>query len=117
MRMMGRALAIAAAMVGSAALAAPAGKAARCAIKSAEGAYAGPCLFVLGPKGSFGLEPSKGRRLIDTITSLSVEMVGPNVAEVLGLTSDGINSRWGEAKRSKRDPACWQGSDFSVCVY
>ncbi|MEO6339689.1 MAG: hypothetical protein ABIO39_06600 [Caulobacteraceae bacterium] len=104
-------------MIGSTALAAPAGKLARCAIQTGDGAYAGPCLFLLGPKGSFGLEAAKTRRLVGAITSLSVEMVGPNVAEVRGLTLDGINSRWGEAKRSKRDPACWQGSDFSVCVY
>jgi hypothetical protein len=40
-----------------------------------------------------------------------------NVNPVRGLTTDGINSRWGTALRSKADPACWKGSDFEICAY
>jgi hypothetical protein len=46
-----------------------------------------------------------------------VQIVQPGVAEVRGLTRAGINSRWGSAQRSKRDRACWRGSDFWVCAY
>lgn len=35
---------------------------------------------------------------------------------VRGLTSEGINSRWGEAKRSKKDKSCWIGEDFKICA-
>ena len=82
--------------VGSVAAAGPAGKTARCVIKTSDPSdYSGPCLFTLGPKGSFGLAPVKGRFLVDPFTSLSVYLVAPDKAEVRGLTKDGINSRWG----------------------
>ena len=41
----------------------------------------------------------------------------PGVAEVYGITTSGINSRWGPARRSSKDKACWVGTDFSICVY
>lgn len=28
-----------------------------------------------------------------------------------------MNSRWGEAKRSSQDKACWVGGDFKVCAW
>ena len=90
---------------------------ARCAINS-QGApvYRGPCLFVAEPKGSFTIRPAAQRQFAG-VTSISLSVVDPGVGEVRGLTSDGINSRWGEARRSRRNRACWQGSDFSICVY
>ena len=91
---------------------------ATCSIKSAGApAYRGPCRFVPEEKGSFSVEPVGRRAFAGGVTSIGVWIVSPGVAEVRGLTREGINSRWGEARRSKRDRACWAGSDFSVCVY
>ncbi len=78
--------------------------------------YKGRCNFTPDVGGSFGIEPI-GKSGFDGVTMVSVAIVSPGVAEVRGLTRDGINSRWGEAKRSKADPACWLGSDFKICVY
>ncbi len=86
-----------------------------------EGAYdeiqfQGNCIFKqYGGNGSFSLESSDG--LIAGRSSISVSIIEPGIAEVRGLTTDGINSRWGTAKRSKSDLACWVGSDFSICAY
>ena len=90
---------------------------ARCAIATEEAPYRGPCRFIPEAGGSFALEPVRGRRFFGEIASISVEMVGRGEAEVRGLTTSGINSRWGPARRSRRDPACWEGQDFSVCAY
>lgn len=99
------------------AVAAPAkAKTASCKIKSADGRYTGPCAFTPTGKGSFSVAvPARGRKAMGA-TDVSVDMVGPGKAEVRGLTTDGINSRWGTATRSKKDRACWVGQDFSVCV-
>lgn len=78
--------------------------------------YRGTCKFARDDGGSFALEPI-GKSGFDGVTIVSVAIVSPGVAEVRGLTRDGINSRWGEAQRSKTDPACWLGSDFKICVY
>jgi hypothetical protein len=91
-------------------------RAATCAIKSNGNAdYRGPCAFEAERGGSFTIAPS-GKRRFPGVTSISLHVVEPGLAEVRGLTRDGINSRWGEARRSRRDRACWQGSDFSICV-
>ena len=90
---------------------------AQCTVKSQGAAeYHGPCNFIPEEKGSFTIEPVGRRSFPNGITSIGVWMVSPGVAEVRGLTRDGINSRWGEARRSRRDRACWAGSDFSVCA-
>ncbi|HEY5710463.1 MAG TPA: hypothetical protein VIT38_01095 [Allosphingosinicella sp.] len=91
---------------------------ARCVIQSAgERTWRGPCRFVPdGPGGTFAVFPVRGT-FPGGIGDISVAIIRPGVAEVRGNTSDGINSRWGEARRSRRDPACWVGSDFSVCAY
>ena len=78
--------------------------------------YRGRCNFMPDAGGSFAVEPI-GKSGFDSVTMVSVAIVSPGVAEVRGLTRDAINSRWGEAKRSKSDPACWLGSDFKICVY
>jgi hypothetical protein len=112
-------LLLAAAALALAALAAtPAlARPARCVVTSAgEPAWRGPCDFIPDSGGSFGIQPARGR-FPDGIGFISVSLIRSGVAEVRGLTSDGINSRWGEARRSRRDPACWIGSDFGVCVY
>ena len=58
------------------------------------------------------IEPARGRFPSATSASRS----SPGVAEVRGDPGR-INSRWGEARRSRRDRACWVGEDFSICVY
>ncbi|MDK9717513.1 MAG: hypothetical protein OEL57_06330 [Trichlorobacter sp.] len=80
-------------------------------------AYNGPCLFMPEAGGSFSLSNIKRQGpLFDDIGVLSVSIVAKGKAEVRGLTSAGNNSRWGEAKRSSKDKACWQGSDFEICA-
>jgi hypothetical protein len=97
---------------------AAAAKPARCAIASAGNpAFRGPCDFTAEAGGSFALKPSGRRALVGEITSLSVFITEPGLAQVSGLTRDGINSRWGEARRSRKDRACWDGADFRICVY
>jgi hypothetical protein len=107
-----------AAALGLAFVAAPAAaRPARCVVQSAgERAWRGPCNFVPDRGGSFSVDPVRGRFPGES-SDISVSLISPGVAVVRGLTRDGINSRWGEARRSRRDPACWVGEDFSVCVY
>jgi hypothetical protein len=93
-------------------------KTANCRIES-EGAlkFNGPCRFLPERGGSFILNPARGRGpLYGTVLSVSVTIIKRGVAEVRGLTSAGINSRWGRAERSRKNPACWVGSDFKVCA-
>ncbi|WP_241735312.1 hypothetical protein [Cyanobacterium stanieri] len=68
-----------------------------------------------GGNGSFWIESKSG--LIAGRESISVYIISPGVAEVSGLTTAGINSRWGTARRSPSDRACWVGSDFRICAY
>ena len=91
---------------------------ARCVVNSnGEKPYSGPCSFAPQGKGSFAIEPIGRRSFSGEVTAITVFVTGPGAAEVSGLTSAGINSRWGSARRSRRDTACWEGSDFRVCVY
>lgn len=104
-------------LTGNAAMAAD--RTVKCQIDSAnKTVYEGKCVFIPDSKGSFALaNPEKNKPLTDTITMVSVSIIEKGVAEVRGLTSEGINSRWGEAKRSVKDKACWQGEDFKVCAW
>jgi hypothetical protein len=81
-------------------------------------AFSGRCVFVPdGTSGSFGLlSTRRDAPLFGRILSVGVTIVSPGVAEVRGLTTDGINSRWGEARRHAERRACWQGADFMVCA-
>lgn len=92
-------------------------KPARCVIDSGPERYIGPCDFRASQGGSFTLLPVRGRSLMTGLTSLTVSIVSSGVADVRGLTLAGVNSRWGEARRSRRDRACWVGEDFSICAY
>jgi hypothetical protein len=78
----------------------------------------GKCRFTPDEGGSFTLEHADPKRTIffSEIMSVTVSVISPGVAEVRGLTRQGINSRWGEAKRSAQDRACWQGDDFKICA-
>ena len=90
---------------------------ATCSIKSnGTSDYRGPCRFTPDEKGSFAIEPLRQRFFPGGISQISVWMISPGVAEVRGLTREGINSRWGEARRSRKYPACWTGDDFTICA-
>ena len=91
----------------------------KCQIDSnGEPSYKGSCLFLPDTNGSFALENlAKYKPLTGTVSMISVTVIEKGVAEVRGLTADGINSRWGEAKRSAKDQACWEGEDFKVCAW
>jgi hypothetical protein len=90
---------------------------ARCVVVSnGASTFNGQCEFSAETGGSFSITPV-GKSAFDGATVISVSVTLRGVAEVRGLTRDGINSRWGEAERSKTDPACWIGSDFKICVY
>ncbi len=80
--------------------------------------FDGPCRFRAdGKGGSFSLSALDGQApLYPGILVVSVSVVAPGKAEVRGLTAEGISSRWGEARRSNADPACWTGTDFEVCA-
>ncbi len=107
-------LALLAAMAAVALPAAAEARTARCVVRSVGApVWRGGCDFVPDRGGSFGIRPLRGR-FPDGISDISVAIVSPGVAEVRGLTADGINSRWGEARRSPRDRACWVGADFSI---
>ncbi|MFI3157207.1 MAG: hypothetical protein QX199_13720 [Methylococcaceae bacterium] len=88
-------------------------------VKCQVNTYQGSCAFSPDtPKGSFSLaNPDKDKPLTEDISMVSVTVIEPGVAEVSGLTAEGINSRWGEAKRSSKDKACWEGEDFKVCAW
>ncbi|HEX5181957.1 MAG TPA: hypothetical protein VFW19_02275 [Allosphingosinicella sp.] len=91
---------------------------ARCVVASAgEKPYSGPCSFLSEGKGSFDIAPAGRRVFSGEVTGVTVSVTGPGTAEVSGLTTSGVESRWGIAHRSRHDPACWEGEDFRVCVY
>jgi hypothetical protein len=93
-------------------------KLARCDIGNNYGEhYKGPCLFTVDRDGSFSVKRARGAAIMGDILQVTVAIVRRSEADVRGLTRAGISSRWGEANRSKRDPACWRGSDFWVCAY
>jgi hypothetical protein len=89
-----------------------------CRVESGGAAvFAGKCAFVMGERGSFSLlNLERDRPLYRGMIAVSLEIVSTGVGDVRGLTTDGINSRWGEARRSTQDPACWVGSDFRICA-
>ena len=92
-------------------------KIARCVIDSEGTSYKGPCQYNVARGGTFTVTPLHGRSFGQSVVSVTVYMTQRGVADVRGLTRDGINSRWGRAIRSRRDSACWIGEDFSVCAY
>ena len=80
--------------------------------------FRGKCgFFSADTSGSFALNAADGKsRLYGEILDVSVFIVAPGEAEVRGLTASGINSRWGPAKQSTQDAACWVGADFRICA-
>jgi hypothetical protein len=91
----------------------------KCEISSANTIdFKGNCIFGSEKGGSFALSSvHKKKPLYKGVAVITVSMVKKGVAEVRGLTENGNNSRWGEAKRSEKDKACWEGEDFKVCAW
>ena len=92
-------------------------KPATCTIKQ-NGAiqFSGRCDFQpFGGNGSFSIVNSKGGVLVPGVTQVSVALL-QGMAEVRGLTVDGIHSRWGSARRNANNPARWDGADFQICA-
>lgn len=78
--------------------------------------FSGPCQFQqFGGDGSFSIVNARGGVIVARVTQISVYIMR-GMAEVRGLTVDGIHSRWGSARRNVNDPACWDGSDFQICA-
>ena len=93
-------------------------KDARCVIRQqGKVAFSGACIFDQEKDGSFFVRRHDTKPILTNIIDVSVTIISDGVAEVRGLTTDGINSRWGRAIRSKTDAACWTGSDFEICAY
>ena len=92
-------------------------KTARCVIRTSDQDIDKSCRFKPDGGGSFALSDMEDGELISGITMVNVTIFAKGEAEVRGLTTDGINSRWGIATRSETDPACWVGSDFEICAY
>ena len=92
-------------------------KPATCTIKQ-NGAiqFSGRCdVQPFGGDGSFSIVNSEGGVLVPGVTQVSVALLR-GMAEVRGLTVDGIHSRWGSARRNVNNPACWDGADFQICA-
>lgn len=94
-------------------------KVARCRVESGGSVVVnGKCVFDADQDGSFHVRNvDESKPLFDEILVVNVAIVAQDVAEVRGLTRAGINSRWGAARRSPRDRACWDGADFRICAY
>lgn len=90
-------------------------KMARCIIGPNK--YEGPCVFRADKNGSFSISRRDQSTLFSNVSVVSVSIVETGKAEVRGLTTEGVNSRWGMATRSEDDRACWSGADFEVCAY
>lgn len=91
------------------------------ALPSNEVQFKGKCSFMPDVGGSFTLMDAAGRdKFYGTVGMVSVTLTGKETAEVSGLVLDnggGHNSRWGAAKRSRVDRACWDGDDFRICAW
>jgi hypothetical protein len=108
------ACALALAAMATTATAAP--RRAQCEVMTDGQSWTGPCLFSPEGGGSFSISRPGERPFPGGYGVISVTLTEPGEAEVSGLTRGGINSRWGEASRSRRQPACWVGADFRVCA-
>jgi len=95
------------------------GRLAQCHVETAGTVkMSGTCRFTSEKGGSFTLaHANRDKPLFGEILTVSVSIAAPDVAEVRGLTVRGNNSRWGAARRSPRDRACWEGSDFRICAH
>lgn len=92
-------------------------KVANCFIQTTDGNYKGQCKFYVEEGGTFSLSSlQEGKPLLPNITDVNVYILEKGYAQVRGLTTDGINSMWGDATRSTKDKSCWIGSNFKICA-
>jgi len=93
-------------------------KSVKCEISSTGQKYKGDCTFKPQNGGTFTLTNTiLGKSIGSTdINSVTVFISGKDVAQVSGEMGGAI-SRWGEAKRSQKEKACWIGDDFRVCAW
>lgn len=90
----------------------------RCHISNNQGLKVDrPCTFKPAGNGSFSLSLESGGEITPGVVMINLYVTSEGKAEVRGLTTQGINSRWGEVTRSMQDPACWNGSDFQLCAW
>jgi hypothetical protein len=89
----------------------------KCEISSSGQKYIGDCKFSPQKGGTFTLSNTiSGKTLGKTgISSVTVFISAKDIAQVSGEMGGSI-SRWGQAKRSPKDKACWIGDDFKVCA-
>ena len=93
-------------------------KTVKCEIISSGQKYKGVCIFKPQNAGTFTLtNTSLGKPIGSTdINSVTVFISSKDVAQVSAEMGGSI-SRWGEAKRSQKEKACWIGDDFRVCAW
>ncbi len=93
---------------------------ASCRIESGTGqdasSFEGPCVYLPDEDNSFSVAGVNESILLGETVLVTVFVTELPLAQVSGLTTGGINSRWGEARRSDDDPSCWIGDDFTVCA-
>lgn len=91
---------------------------ARCDIGNSDGeSYHGPCIFTLGPKGSFSVVRYGNAPIVEDLVEVRVIVISPGVAEVHGVTASNTELRWGRATRATSNKACWRSTSFWICVY
>ena len=78
--------------------------------------FEGDCLYESLGFESFSIKPANQDQNILGSLQVTVWVENDEIVEVRGLTTDGINSRWGRVRRSMEDPDCWVGEDFLICT-
>jgi hypothetical protein len=95
-------------------------KEAQCVIENEGQTFEGPCNFRAEKGGSFTITPiDPAWPFFDAYASITVQVTAPGYAqEVRSLSADPSpsNSRWGDARRSTSNKACWVGRGFKICV-
>lgn len=80
--------------------------------------FKGKCLFMPEKGGSFSLQNvNPDKQIMEGLLDVNVQIIEKGVAEVRSVTVNGVNSRWGEARRSDKDKACWIGNGFRICAW
>jgi hypothetical protein len=89
---------------------------ARCVIASrAAPAWAGPCHFSAQRGGGFAISAIRGD--MNGMSDFALDITAPGRGRGEYMMSSGRHEDGGTLRRSRRDPACWVGRDYSVCVY
>ncbi len=81
------------------------------------GEYRGDCVFEPRGKGSFSVTREDGKPFYDDVMEVVVMVYAKGSANVRSRLEGDTFADWGDAMRSESYPACWIGTDFSVCAY